>query len=322
MLDKIKLAGRRPKSNPRISAKFLTVYPPPYFRDMNRIEFLERSLISAGTLAPIGQIDAAITDKIDERLHLNILGFNHLPNPGSKITANTVLHKAETRGHTNLDWLSSRHSFSFANYSNPERMHFGVLHALNDDIVSAGKGFDTHPHDNMEIITIPLEGDLEHKESTGNTTTIRNGDVHAMSAGTGIYHSEYNKNSDKLVKFLQIWVLPNKHDVTPHYSQITLNPSDRHNKLQQILSPSRADAGVWIHQNAWFHLGSLDKDFSTEYKIKGGPGNGVFVFVISGNVSIGDQKLNARDGYGIWKVEKFNLKADSKAEVLLMEVRM
>ena len=289
---------------------------------MNRIEFLERSLINKGILAPIGQIDAVITNKIDECLHLNILGFNHLPNPGSKITANTVLHKAETRGQTNFDWLSSRHTFSFANYFNPGRMHFGVLRVLNDDIVSAGKGFDTHPHDNMEIITIPLEGDLEHKDSMRKMATIRNGDVQAISAGTGIYQSEYNKNSDKLVRFLQIWVLPNRHDVTPRYCQITLNPSDRHNKLQQILSPSRADAGVWIHQNAWFHLGSLDKDFSTEYKIKGGPGNGVYVFVVRGSVSIGDQKLNARDGYGIWKVEKFNLNADSKAEVLLMEVPM
>jgi quercetin 2,3-dioxygenase len=254
--------------------------------------------------------------------HLYILGFNDRQNTSSKIMANTVLHKAATRGHANHGWLNSLHTFSFANYHNPERMHFGVLRVLNDDTVSAGKGFGTHPHDNMEIISIPLEGDLEHKDSMGNVTTIRNGDVQVMSAGTGIYHSEYNKNSDQLVKFLQIWVFPNKRDVAPRYDQITLVPDDRHNKLQQILSPNTDDDGVWIHQNAWFHLGRLDKDFGTEYKMKGGAVNGVYVFVLSGDISIGDQKLNPRDGYGIWDVEKFNLKADSNAEVLLIEVPM
>jgi hypothetical protein len=201
-------------------------------------------------------------------------------------------------------------------------MHFGVLRVLNDDTVSAGKGFGTHPHDNMEIISIPLEGDLEHKDSMGNVATIRNGDIQVMSAGTGIQHSEYNKNTNQLVKFLQIWVFPNKRNVTPRYDQITLNLADRHNKLQQILSPNADDEGVWIHQNAWFHLGTLDQDFKTEYKIKGGPGNGVYVFVLNGEVSIGDQKLSSRDGYGIWDLDKFEIKADTKAEILLMEVPM
>ena len=174
----------------------------------------------------------------------------------------------------------------------------------------------------MEIISIPLEGDLEHKDSMGNVATIRNGDIQVMSAGTGIQHSEYNKNASQLVKFLQIWVFPNKLNVTPRYDQITLNLADRHNKLQQILSPNSEDEGVWIHQNAWFHLGTLDQGFQTEYQIKGGAGNGVYVFVLNGEISIGDQKLKARDGYGLWDLEKFDIKADSKAEILLMEVPM
>ena len=151
--------------------------------------------------------------------------------------ANTVLHKSDTRGHAKHGWLDSHHTFSFASYHNPDRMHFGVLRVLNDDKVDPGMGFGTHPHDNMEIISIPLEGDLEHKDSMNNVTVIKNGDIQVMSAGTGIYHSEYNKNADKLTKFLQIWVFPNKKDVTPRYDQITLKLEDRHNKLQQCGYP-------------------------------------------------------------------------------------
>ena len=166
---------------------------------------------------------------------------------------NIVLHKADSRGDANHGWLHSKHTFSFANYYNPERMNFGALRVLNDDTVAAGMGFGKHPHDNMEIISIPLSGDLEHKDSMNNVTVIKSGDIQVMSAGTGIQHSEYNKNIDAEVKFLQIWVFPNKNNVTPRYDQITLNMADRKNKLQQILSPNPNDAGVWIHQNAWFH---------------------------------------------------------------------
>jgi hypothetical protein len=233
----------------------------------------------------------------------------------------TVLHKANTRGDANHGWLHSKHTFSFAGYYNPERMNFGALRVLNDDSVDAGMGFGAHPHDNMEIISIPLEGDLEHKDSMGNKTVIRKGDVQVMSAGTGITHSEYNKNSDKAEKFLQIWVFTNKKNVQARYDQITLNPDERHNKLQQILSPDPEDAGVWIHQNAWFHLGKLEKGFNTEYAIKGA-GNGVYAFILSGDVSINDQKLNTRDGFGIWDTDKFTINADSDAEILLMEVPM
>lgn len=234
---------------------------------------------------------------------------------------NTIIHKAETRGHANHGWLNSMHTFSFANYHNPERMHFGALRVLNDDTVEAGMGFGKHPHDNMEIISIPLEGDLEHKDSMGNVSVIRHGDIQVMSAGTGIFHSEYNKNKDSRVKFLQIWVFPNKKNVTPRYDQITLNIADRHNKLQQILSPNPDDEGVWIHQNAWFHMGTFDKGIGTEYKIKA-KGNGVYAFILKGDVTINGQVLSTRDGFGIWDVDSFSIKADSDAEILLMEVPM
>jgi len=235
--------------------------------------------------------------------------------------ANTVLHKAESRGNENHGWLISRHTFSFANYYDPERIHFGALRVLNDDTVDEGMGFGTHPHDNMEIITIPLEGDLEHKDSMGNTSVIKHGDIQAMSAGTGIYHSEYNKNKDRKVKLLQIWIIPNKKNVTPRYDQITLDVADRHNKLQQILSPNPNDAGVWIHQNAWFHMGKFDKGVKAEYGIKA-KGNGVYVFVLSGDVTINNQQLNARDGYGIWDIDSFSITANTDAEFLLMDVPM
>lgn len=234
---------------------------------------------------------------------------------------NTIIHKAETRGHANHGWLNSMHTFSFANYHNPERMHFGALRVLNDDTVEAGMGFGKHPHDNMEIISIPLEGDLEHKDSMGNVSVIRHGDIQVMSAGTGIFHSEYNKNKDSRVKFLQIWVFPNKKNVTPRYDQITLNIADRHNKLQQILSPNPEDEGVWIHQNAWFHMGTFNKGIGTEYKIKA-KGNGVYAFILKGDVTINEQVLSTRDGFGIWDVDSFSIKADSDAEILLMEVPM
>jgi hypothetical protein len=289
---------------------------------MNRKQFLRNSLLGAGALATSGVAKAVIDNNIDELKPLNIIGFNHIPNPKSNNMANTVLHKADTRGHANHGWLKSHHSFSFANYYNPERMHFGVLRVLNDDTVESGMGFGTHPHDNMEIISIPLEGDLEHKDSMGNVATIRQGDVQVMSAGTGIYHSEYNRNKDQLVKFLQMWVFPNKRNVTPRYDQITLKSAEEKNKLVQILSPNADDDGVWIHQNAWFHLGNLEAGFQTEYNYKGGAGNGVYVFVLDGDVTVENQALNKRDGFGIWNTDKIQIKADTNARILLMEVPM
>lgn len=288
---------------------------------MDRKEFLKKGLLGTGMFVASAALGNVIKNDIDELKELEVLGFNHLPNTSSKIMENSILHKAETRGDANHGWLHSKHTFSFANYHNPERMHFGVLRVLNDDIVAAGMGFGTHPHDNMEIISIPLEGDLEHKDSMGNVTVIKNGDIQVMSAGTGIQHSEYNKSKDNQVKFLQIWVFPNKKNVTPRYDQITLKPEDRHNKLQQIVSPNADDAGVWIHQNAWFHLGTFDKGVTKDYTLKL-KGNGLYIFNLSGTLKVNDQILNTRDGFGIWDIEKVTLKADTDTEFLIMEVPM
>jgi quercetin 2,3-dioxygenase len=288
---------------------------------MDRKDFLKKGLLGTGMFITSTAFGNVIKNNIDELYDLDIIGFNHLPISTSKIMENTILHKSETRGDANHGWLHSKHTFSFANYYNPERMHFGVLRVLNDDHVAAGMGFGTHPHDNMEIISIPLEGDLEHKDSMGNTTIIKNGDIQVMSAGTGIQHSEYNKNKDKPVKFLQIWVFPNKKNVTPRYDQITLKLEDRHNKLQQILSPNASDEGVWIHQNAWFHLGKFDKGITKDYTIKG-KGNGVYIFNLIGILDVNGQLIETRDGYGIWDTEKMTITANVDSEFLLMEVPM
>jgi redox-sensitive bicupin YhaK (pirin superfamily) len=234
----------------------------------------------------------------------------------------TILHKSDSRGDANHGWLHSRHTFSFGDYHNPERMHFGELRVLNDDYVAAGMGFGTHPHNNMEIISIPLEGDLEHKDSMGNVAIIKNGDIQVMSAGTGITHSEYNRNKDKPVKFLQIWIFPNKKNVEPRYDQITLDAKQRHNKFQQIVAPNANEQGVWIHQDAWFQLGTFDQDFAVDYTFKKS-GNGVYAFIIKGDVTIEGTLLNERDGIGIWETDKISIKANSTgAEVLLMEIPM
>jgi redox-sensitive bicupin YhaK (pirin superfamily) len=232
----------------------------------------------------------------------------------------TILHKADTRGHANHGWLDSYHTFSFSGYYNPERIHFGALRVLNDDTVAGGMGFGTHPHDNMEIISIPTEGELEHKDSMGNVQVIRQGDVQVMSAGTGIQHGEKNKNHDKLVKFFQIWVFPKEKNITPRYDQQSFAEADKHNKLLTVVSPvGSTDGGAQIHQDAWFSLGKLDKGFSTSYRIKK-TGNGVYSFVIEGDVTINGEQLNRRDGLAISATDVLDIKADSNAEILLMEV--
>lgn len=236
--------------------------------------------------------------------------------------AHTVLHKAATRGHADHGWLNTWHTFSFAHYHDPERMHFGALRVLNDDTVAPGMGFSTHPHANMEIISIPLEGDLEHRDSMGNTQVIRQGDIQVMSAGSGITHSEKNRNHDRLTRFLQIWVFPNKRDVPPRYDQITLDPAKLRDRFQQILSPSPDDEGVWIHQDAWFHLGRFGPGREATYAVKR-PGNGVYAFVIEGEATINGQALERRDGLGLWEVTGLEIKTGNNgADVLLMDVPM
>ncbi|MDB5197722.1 MAG: pirin family protein [Flaviaesturariibacter sp.] len=231
----------------------------------------------------------------------------------------TVLHKAATRGHADHGWLNSYHTFSFAGYHDPSRVHFGALRVLNDDTVAGGMGFGKHPHDNMEIISIPLQGDLEHGDSTGTKAVIKQGDVQIMSAGTGIIHSEKNANHDKPVKFLQIWVFPNQQNVAPRYDQKTFRAEDQHNQLLTVVSPMGNSAGVNIYQDAWFSLGSLDAGKSVDYTIKK-EGNGVYAFVLEGDLTINEIALNRRDGLGIMDETKLTITADSTARILLMEV--
>lgn len=230
-----------------------------------------------------------------------------------------IIHLAHTRGEANHGWLKSHHSFSFANYFNPERMNFGKLRVFNDDEVSAGKGFGKHPHQNMEIISIPLSGDLEHQDSMGNTTLIKEGDIQVMSAGTGVVHSEYNKNSNKDVKFLQIWVVPNKENVSPRYDQISTLDLKKENELYQILSPSKEDSGVWIHQDSWFFMGDFTQETSITYKLKNKQ-NGVYIFLLEGSLDVESEKLNRRDAIGVWETQEFSFTAQAGAQVLFMEV--
>lgn len=233
----------------------------------------------------------------------------------------TVFHSANSRGNADHGWLKSRHTFSFANYYDPERIHFGALRVINDDFVEGGRGFGSHPHDNMEIISIPLSGDLAHKDSMGNGSIIRYGDIQVMSAGTGITHSEMNLNADMPVKFLQIWVFPNKRNVTPRYQQISLANNAKQNDFQQILSPNMDDEGVWIHQNAWFNLAKFDKNTEKTYRLHNIK-NGVYVFVIKGSAKVENVVLAERDGLGVWEVEKLHIEASPDTEILIMEVPM
>lgn len=230
-----------------------------------------------------------------------------------------IIHRAESRGHANHGWLDSHHSFSFANYYDPSKMGFGALRVLNDDRVAPSGGFGTHPHNNMEIISIPLSGDLEHKDSMGNVAVIKEGDVQVLSAGTGIFHSEYNKNQDKEVRFLQIWVIPNKMNVEPRYDQISIRDVEKENAFYQILSPNKADDGVWIHQDAWFHMGQFEQGRSGHYSLKNSD-NGLYVFVLEGQVDIEGNKLNRRDAIAIWETNRISLDAWTDSKLLLMEI--
>ena len=233
----------------------------------------------------------------------------------------TIFHPAETRGNANHGWLKANHSFSFAQYYDPERMNFGALRVLNDDTIAPGKGFGMHPHDNMEIITIPLKGDLEHKDSMGNVGAINEGEIQVMSAGTGVYHSEYNKNKDKPINLLQLWVIPKTRNVKPRYDQKSLREHKKTNAFYQILSPNQDDGGMWIHQDAWFHMGEFNQATVTEYITKK-QGNGIYIFVIEGAFKVGDQQLNQRDALGVWEVKKISFVAEPNSKILLIEVPM
>ncbi len=235
----------------------------------------------------------------------------------------TLIHRAENRGHANHGWLNAKHSFSFASWYDPAKIHFGALRVLNDDEVAKGMGFGKHPHDNMEIITLVQEGALEHKDSMGNGSVMRANDVQVMSAGSGVFHSEMNHSKDEAVKLFQIWVFPDKNNVTPRYDQKTFSPEGRKNKWQEIIKPDTQTEGnaIFIHQQAWFNLADLDASQNIVYNVKK-QDNGVYVFVIDGEAEIAGEKLKKRDAIGISETDKFEIKATSNARILVMDVPM
>jgi len=229
-----------------------------------------------------------------------------------------VIHKAEDRGHANHGWLDAHHSFSFANYYNPERTRFGVLRVLNDDIIQGGEGFGTHPHDNMEIVTIPLTGELAHKDSTGNKEVIRKNEVQIMSAGSGLTHSEFNNSKTDEINLLQLWVFPKERNIKPRYDQKVFEPADRQNKIQTLVSPKDENA-LWINQDAYFSRADIDKDVEVEYDLNTKK-NGVYVFVIEGKIEFDGELLSKRDAVGVTEADKIKITAKEKSEVLLIEV--
>lgn len=232
------------------------------------------------------------------------------------------LYRASTRGHADHGWLDTYHTFSFANYYNPDRIHFGALRVINDDVVDAGEGFGTHPHDNMEIVSIPLYGQLEHKDSMGHKEVMGAGEVQVMSAGTGITHSEYNSSKDKPLNFFQIWIFPNKQNVKPRYDQRGFDFLTDKGRFVQIVSPNEKDDNLWIHQDAWLNIATLDKDTELEYKVKK-EGNGVFAMVVEGNFTVAEEELKRRDGLGVWETNSLKVKAGSDdARILIIEVPM
>lgn len=233
----------------------------------------------------------------------------------------TKIQKASERGNANFGWLDSKHSFSFGQFYDPEKLHFGALRVLNDDIVQGGQGFGAHPHDNMEIVSIPLKGTLAHKDSTGTDGIIKTGDVQIMSAGDGIKHSEYNASDTEDVNFLQIWVIPKKTNIKPRYEQKAFSESNRNNKWQIVVSPDEADGGVWINQDAVFSLAHAEKDSVLNYKNKFA-GNGVYLFVLQGEVEVNGKKLNRRDAIEIVDTDEFEVKINAATDLLAIEVPM
>lgn len=232
----------------------------------------------------------------------------------------TILHKSNTRGQANFGWLNSRHTFSFGQYFNPERVQFGLLRVLNDDIVIGGAGFPTHPHSNMEIVSIPLAGALAHKDSTGTEKVIETGEVQIMSAGSGLTHSEYNASRDNEVNFLQIWVFPKEKDITPRYDQKRFSPAERKNQIQTVVAPDD-DRALWINQDAWFSLIDLEPGKSLQYDLHQSE-NGVYAFIIDGSVEIQDQNLEKRDALGVWETNTVSISSTGESKILLIEVPM
>jgi len=232
----------------------------------------------------------------------------------------TQLQKSDERGHAQHGWLDTYHSFSFANFYDPKKIRFGLLRVLNDDYIDAGQGFGMHPHDNMEIVTIPLSGALQHRDSMGNSSIIKKGDVQIMSAGTGIKHSEFNPSNTEAVTLLQIWVFPKVENIKPRYDQKTFLPETRKNIFQAVVAPDNSEA-LLINQDAWFSLGNFDLGKSATYKVNK-KDNGLYLFVISGTVEVGGQLLNKRDALEITETDSLEIKSNSESEILIIEVPM
>ena len=232
-----------------------------------------------------------------------------------------MIHKANTRGVADFGWLHSKHTFSFSSYYNPNRMQFGALRVLNDDIVAPDMGFGTHGHENMEIVSIPISGELAHRDSTGNAEVIRSGEVQIMSAGKGIRHSEFNHSQNDPVNFLQIWILPKEIGIKPRYEQKLFEVSERKNKLQTVVSPVKNSDAVWINQDSYFSLANLEQGKELEYKMNLA-GNGVYLFLIEGSITFDGEIFEKRDGIGISETNSFNLQAKENSEILFIEVPM
>jgi redox-sensitive bicupin YhaK (pirin superfamily) len=235
-----------------------------------------------------------------------------------------IIHKSNSRGSADYGWLKTNYSFSFAEYMNPDRIGFGALRVLNDDKISGGKGFGAHPHNNMEIITITLSGGLEHKDNMGNVAISKQGDVQVMSAGSGVYHSEYNAHSDTELTLLQIWVIPNKRKVVPRYAHKYFDINSNINNCMQIISPMNSgEEGIGIYQDAWFNRAILEKDRKLQYNLHNS-NNGIYIFVISGEIIFNNNiKLQTRDAVGVWDInERLNIGAEQDADLLIMEVPM
>ena len=233
----------------------------------------------------------------------------------------TVYHSANSRGHANHGWLNAKHSFSFASWYDPERIHFGALRVLNDDIVAPGMGFGTHPHDNMEIITIPLSGSIRHQDSMGNSSIITTGEIQVMSAGTGVQHSEFNPDHKNLLNLFQIWIFPNKRSVEPRYDQFKIDEERMVNHFLQLVSPDPTDEGTWIHQNAWIHMGKPSTSTTLIYDLKDKM-NGVYFMIAEGRVRIGDRILEQKDALGVWDTNEVAIEALEDSKMLAIEVPM
>ncbi len=233
----------------------------------------------------------------------------------------TIFHSAASRGSANHGWLNAKHSFSFASWYNPDRVNFGALRVLNDDIVAAGGGFGTHPHDNMEIITIPLSGSLKHQDSMGNSSIIHAGEIQVMSAGTGIQHSEFNPSNQEELKLFQIWIFPNLRNVTPRYDQFVINYELAKNNFLQLVSPNKSDEGTWIHQNAWIHMAQIEEGKKIKHKLNH-PGNGIYFMVIDGTFQIGEHLVEQKDALGVWEIDSIDIISLNAGKILAIEIPM